>query len=100
MVVPTVVVAESTTGDPGRDATVNRRLKAAALDPCAEQRARRAADLRFRSGTAEDLSVGDAIVVATGEAAGARVLTKDPEDLRLLADVSGRVDVVALNDLA
>lgn len=99
VVVPTVAVAESTTGQPDRDATVNRRLKAAALDTCPEERARRAAALRFGSGRAEEISVVDAIVIATGEAVGARVITGDPDDLRVLADVSGRVDVVAVGDL-
>ncbi|HWB73270.1 MAG TPA: PIN domain-containing protein [Egibacteraceae bacterium] len=99
VVVPTVVVAESTTGVPGRDASVNRRVKGTVLDVCDERRARRAGALRYASGAAADISVVDAVVAATGEDLGARVLTDDPIDLRRLATASGRLDVVALEDL-
>lgn len=99
VVVPTVVVAESTTGLPDRDAAVNLRLKGCVLDPCDEQRARRAAALRFATGAAGAVSVVHAVVAATGESVGARVLTGDPADLRQLAVASTRLDVIALNEL-
>ncbi|MGH8933437.1 MAG: PIN domain-containing protein [Egibacteraceae bacterium] len=95
-VVPTVVVAESTTGRPGRDATVNLRLKGCVLDSCDEGRARRAAALRYACGVPDRVSIVDAVVVASAEAVGGRVLTGDPRDLRRLAAVATRLDVVAL----
>lgn len=99
-VLPTVVVAESTTGRPDRDATVNLRVKGCVVDPCDERRARRAAGLRFETGAAGEISVVDAVVAATGEAMAARVLTGDPRDLRRLATGSRRLEVVGLRDLS
>lgn len=98
VVVPTVVVAESTTGRPGRDAQVNQRLKASVLDPCDEHRARRAAALRYACGAAGHVSVEDAVVAATGERLRARVLTGDPADLRRLAAAT-HLEVIGLDDL-
>lgn len=69
--VPTVVIAESTTGDPGRDARVNQRFKACVVEACDEARARRAAALRYQSG-ADHISVVDAIVAATAARGGPR----------------------------
>lgn len=100
VVVPTVVIAESTTGRADRDATVNHRVKGCVVDPCDEPRARRAAGLRFETGAAGDISVVDAVVAATGEATGAQVLTGDPGDLRRLATGNPRLEVVGLHDLA
>jgi predicted nucleic acid-binding protein len=100
VVVPTAVIAESTTGDGGRDATVNRRLKGVAFDVCDETRARRAAALRFECRSAGSVSVVDAIVAATGEAFGATVLTGDPRDLGQLAGVVHDLKVVSLDQLA
>jgi predicted nucleic acid-binding protein len=99
VVVPTVVVAESTTGDGRRDAMVNRRLKGVVLDECDEPRARRAAVLRFRSRSAGAVSVVDAIVAATGESVGGTVMTGDPDDLNRLASVSGSLNIVTLDKL-
>ena len=99
VVVPTVVIAESTTGDGRRDAMVNRRLKGAALDECDEPRARRAAALRFASRSDESISVVDAIVAAAGERYGGTVMTADPDDLNRLASVSGQLNVVSLDQL-
>lgn len=99
VVVPTVVLAESTTGLSDRDAAVNLRVKGCVLDPCDEHRARRAAALRFATGDAGGVSVVDAVVAATGESVPARVLTGDPVDLRRLAAVTTGLDVVALSDL-
>lgn len=99
VVVPTVVIAESTTGRAGRDAAVNLRVKGCVVDPCDEPRARRAAGLRFETGAAGEISVVDAVVAATGEATGARVLTGDPSDLRRLAAASARLGIVALQEV-
>ena len=80
--VPSVVVVESVTGRPGRDANTNRLLKTCDLiTECTEKTARRAAQLRFR---AKRGSAVDALVIALAEPAG-RVLTGDPGDLRALA---------------
>ncbi len=82
-IVPTVAVVESTTGRPVHDAAVNRRLRRALLDPCALERARRAAALRFRC--TRNVSAADAVVAATAvDRPRAAVVTSDPEDLRAL----------------
>ena len=68
--------------EPGRDANVNRLLKACYLQPTVpELVARRAADLRTR---ARRGSAVDAVVVAVAEPGGT-VLTGDGADLRALA---------------
>ena len=99
VVVPTVVVAESTTGDSGRDATVNRRLKGVVLDSCDDRRARRAAAFRFASSAVGDVSVVDAVVVATAEGRRVPVVTRDAGDLRVLGEAATGVRIVALEDL-
>ena len=99
VVVPTVVVAESTTGDGGRDATVNRLLRGVVLDDCDEPRARRAAALRYATRSAASISVVDAIVAAAGEALGGMVLTGDPEDLGQLAGASTDLKIISLDQL-
>jgi hypothetical protein len=58
--------------------------------------ARRGTALRDGAGA---VSVVDAVVAATGESVGARVLTGDSADLRQLAVASTRLDVIALNEL-
>lgn len=81
-VVPSVVLAESLTGDSGRDAITNRFLKTCDIDESVPLAlARRAARLR---GQARRGSAVDAIVVATAEPNGA-VLTGDVDDLVALA---------------
>src|SRR6184192_1181829 len=62
--VPTPILVESTTGDSGRDAEVNRVLgvlerASAALQAPDEKTARRAGQLRFRAGTDDGI---DALV--------------------------------------
>ena len=92
--VPTVVIAESATGDPRRDAKLDRTLKALIVVGLDEATARAAAALRHalrvrRSGTI------DAIVVATADRVpGTRLMTTDASDLRPLAAVNGRTAVV------
>ncbi len=81
-VVPTVVVAESTTGKARTDTNINRLLKACDIDPEVPERvARRAGQLRAAAGRG---SAVDAIVVAITEP-GSTVLTTDPDDLNALA---------------
>jgi hypothetical protein len=77
-VVPTVVLVESLQGHPGRDANVNRLIKACIIEPIVTDTiARRAAELRRR---AQRGSAVDAIVVALAEPGGT-VLTGDQADL-------------------
>lgn len=88
-VVPTVVLAESLTGAPQRDANTNSFLKTCDIRPAvSEQLARRAARLRTLAGRG---SAVDALVVAAAEPGGT-VLTGDPADLRTLA--ANAADVV------
>jgi len=91
VVLPTVVIAEATTGRPREDAAVNHRLARSLLDDCTVERARVAARLRFAVDVAA--SVVDAVVAATVTArTEAAVVTSDPDDLRSLlsAAASGR----------
>lgn len=81
-VVPTVVLVESLTGHPGRDAPVNRFIKGCSLeDSVPAELARRAALLRAK---AHRGSAVDALVVAAAEPGG-RVLTRDIDDIEALA---------------
>ncbi len=81
-VVPTVVLAESTTGAARTDANINRILKSCDVEPIvAEATARRAGHLRAR---ARRGSAVDAVLVALAEPGGT-VLTGDREDLEALA---------------
>lgn len=78
--VPTIVLAESTTGAARTDANINRLLKSCEVDPVvAQATARRAGHLRARGGSAVD-----ALVVALAEPGGT-VLTGDTDDLDALA---------------
>lgn len=81
-VVPTIVLAESTTGAARTDANINRLLKSCDVEPVvAEATARRAGQLR---GRARRGSAVDALLVALAEPGGT-VLTGDTEDLEALA---------------
>lgn len=81
-VVPTIVLAESTTGAARTDANINRLLKSCDAEPVvAEATARRAGHLRAR---ARRGSAVDAVLVALAEPGGT-VLTGDREDLEALA---------------
>jgi predicted nucleic acid-binding protein len=80
--VPTVVLAESTTGAARTDANTNRLLKSCEIEPMVTERtARRAGQLRARARTG---SAVDALVVAMAEPGGT-VLTGDADDLEALA---------------
>lgn len=81
-VVPTMVLAESTTGAARTDANINRLLKSCDVDPIvAERTARRAGHLRAR---ARRGSAVDALLVALAEPGGV-ILTGDSKDLEALA---------------
>jgi predicted nucleic acid-binding protein len=88
--VPSVVVVETLTGRAGPDANTNRLLKTCEITTeLSENRARRAAQLRFRSKRG---SAVDAIVIASAEPGGV-VLTGDPVDLTALASHADHVTV-------
>lgn len=86
-VIPTVALAEATTGRPG-DAPVNRVVKRLGTKGTDEALARRAGQLRFavqRSGARRVPSGIDAIVAAHAADGGSGVVfTTDPTDLRRL----------------
>ena len=92
-VVPSAVLIECLTGDPGRDAATNRLLKTCVIVSALPQGlARRAAMLRTR---ARHGSAVDALVVAVAEPDGA-VLTSDGKDIGPLAEHAVDVTVVAV----
>lgn len=87
-VVPTVVLAESTSGSARTDANINRLLKACDVDPLVPAvAARRAGYLRAR---ARRGSAVDALLVAIAEPGGT-ILTGDSDDLEALAAYSNGV---------
>jgi predicted nucleic acid-binding protein len=92
-IVPTVVIAESTTGAPRTDTNIHRFLKTCEVDPVISERAaRRAGYLRARARTG---SAVDALVVAIAEPAGT-VLTGDPADVEALASHATGVEIEAV----
>lgn len=98
VVVPTVVVAESTTGHGGSDARVNLILKKMLVAPLDEALARHAGLLRHATRSRRGGTI-DAIVVATADrVAGSRLLTGDTNDVRHLAAVASKTIVISIND--
>jgi hypothetical protein len=100
IVVPTPILVESTTGDGGRDAEVNRILgvlqrAATVLQAPDESTARRAGRLRYFAKTDDGI---DALVAAAavGDGSPAVVLTSDPDDLDLLLQNDRQVSVRAV----
>ena len=92
--VPATVLIEATTGHAGRDANVNRLLRACEIVVVGEALARRSAALRHASRRGSPV---DASVVATAEARGGGVvLTDDLDDLRALAAYAAGVEVRAV----
>jgi hypothetical protein len=88
--VPSVVLAESTTGRQHNDAAVNRLLKTCDVrEDLPASLARRAGELRH---LAERGSAVDAVVVASAEPGGV-VLTGDIEDLGALASHADAVRI-------
>lgn len=97
--VPTVVLAESLTGDHRRDVLTNRLLRLCTIRDVDELQARDAARMRTATGRAGTISAVDAVVVA--QAATRRrtptVITSDPGDIEALAaHASVPVAVVAV----
>jgi predicted nucleic acid-binding protein len=90
--VPSVAIAETVRGDGPRDAPVNRVLSAVDSVLLAdEQASRTAGSLLGQTGSRETI---DALVVAgVIEIGGGRIVTSDPDDLRLLARGASRVSV-------
>ena len=89
-VVPTVVLAESTSGRSKTDTNVNRLLSSCDIDPTVTvATARRAGALRAR---ARRGSAADAIVVALAEP-GATIITSDRGDLAALAAYASDVEI-------
>ncbi len=85
--VPSVVLAESLTGDHRRDFHENLLLGMCQVLPVTETVARSAALLRTATGRAGHISATDAIVVAFAlDYPNSVVLTSDPADLSDLVD--------------
>jgi hypothetical protein len=89
--VPTPVLAETITGDAGRDAAVNRilnvlsRASSSVVSAPSETTARRAGALRYAA-AADDAVDALVAAAAVGDGSPCIVLTSDPDDLsRLLA---------------
>jgi predicted nucleic acid-binding protein len=92
IVVPTIVIAESTTGG-HRDAKVNRVLADCEVLDLTESIARDAARLRT---ALRGAGLADAIIIATADRErGTTVLTSDPRDLAALAVIANRSAVVS-----
>ena len=84
--VPSVVLAESLTGDHRRDFHTNRLLRACQVRDVDEAQARAAARLRTATGSAPSISAVDAIVAAFASGCvDPVVLTGGPGDLTKLA---------------
>lgn len=82
--VPAVVLAETVTGDSGRDAAVNRAVSRLSIEDADEDVGRLAGRLRFATGLTE--ATLDALVVATAAVRGGRRLVSVDRDVRRLAD--------------
>jgi predicted nucleic acid-binding protein len=94
--VPSVVLAETTTGRQQDDANANRLLKTCDLvEQLPASVARRAGELRHK---ARRGSAVDAILVATAEPGGT-VLTGDVDDLEALASHANRVTIQRVRPL-
>ena len=90
LTVPTVVLAESLSGNPRTDVPVSRLLKLCEIDDQVPMPvARRAGELRA---LAKRGSAVDAIVVALAEPGGS-VLTSDLADMRALASYADNVHI-------
>jgi predicted nucleic acid-binding protein len=86
VIVPAVVIAESTRGD-AQDARVNHVLNQTRVVAAREEEARLAARLKSAAGMAGVEPTIDALVVATAAlAGGGAVLTSDPTDIESLCE--------------
>jgi predicted nucleic acid-binding protein len=89
--VPSVVLAESLTGDHRRDFHADRLLRACQIRDVTEPHAREAARLRTATGRAATITATDAVVAAFASACSDPVvLTSDPRDLAALCEHAGR----------
>jgi predicted nucleic acid-binding protein len=89
--VPSVVLAESLTGDHRRDFHADRLLRACQIRDVTEPHAREAARLRTATGRAATITATDAVVAAFASACSDPiVLTSDPRDLAALSEHAGR----------
>lgn len=88
--VPSVVLAETTTGDPGRDAAVNRVVKRLSIAETDEEVGRLAGQLRYATGLTD--ATLDALVVAIAAIhGGRRLVAVDPDVERLVDHADVRV---------
>jgi hypothetical protein len=94
--VPSVVLAESLTGDHRRDFPANRLLRACQVRDVTEPHAREAARLRTATGLAATITATDAVVVAFASTCPSPiVLTSDARDLAALAEHAARPVTIA-----
>ena len=85
--VPSVVLAESLSGDHRRDFHANRLLRACQVRDVTEPHAREAARLRTATGRPATITAADGVVAAFASACPSPiVLTSDPDDLAALAE--------------
>jgi predicted nucleic acid-binding protein len=96
VVVPAIVIAESTRGDPA-DAAVNRVVNALPVVPVDEEAAREAARLKRGAGMAGVAHTIDALVVAGASlAGGGAIITSDVDDISALAAVRPELVIVPI----
>ena len=96
MIVPAPVITESTTGNPGHDAPVNRVLKSVTVAALDERLARAAGALRFARRRSVPGPIDAMIVACADDVSGTVIFTGDPHDLRPLAAERGRTRVIAV----
>ena len=94
--VPSVVLAESLTGDHRRDFHANRLLRACQVRDVTEPHAREAARLRTATGRPATITATDAVVAAFASTCTSPiVLTSDPRDLAALSAHAARPITIA-----
>jgi hypothetical protein len=94
--VPSVVLAESLTGDHRRDFHANRLLRACQVRDVTGPHAREAARLRTATGRAATITATDAVVAAFASTCPSPVvLTSDPRDLVALSAHAARPVTIA-----
>ena len=94
--VPSVVLAESLTGDHRRDFHANRLLRACQVRDVTEPYAREAARLRTATGRPATITATDAVVPPFASTRpDPTVLTSDPGDLGALAPHAARPIMIA-----
>jgi len=94
--VPSMVLAESLTGDHRRDFHTNRLLRACQIRDVTEPHAREAARLRTATGRPAAIAATDAVVAAFASTCPFPiVLTSDPRDLAALSEHAVRPITIA-----